>query len=72
MGSGWDWGCVWDWDWGGARWVVTVVILGGWAHQQNLGHTTGTMDHYRPLQTTMDHYTVYGVAQGLLKGQCLL
>ena len=35
-------------------------------HQQNLGHTTGTMDHYRPLQTTMDHYTVYGVAQGLL------
>ena len=37
-----------------------------WEYQQNLGHTTGTMDHYRPLQTTMDHYTVYGVAQGLL------
>src|SRR6266702_987649 len=36
-------------------------------HQQNLGHTTGTMDHYRPLQTTMDHYIVYGVAQGLLR-----
>src|SRR6266702_2288464 len=27
------------------------------------------MDHYRPLQTTMDHYTVYGVAQGLLMKQ---
>jgi len=24
------------------------------------------MDHYRPLQTAMNHYTVYGVAQGLL------
>ncbi len=40
-------------------------------HQQNLGHTTGTMDHYRPLQTTMDHYTIYGVAQGLLIGSMI-
>ncbi len=35
-------------------------------HLQNLGHTTGTMDHYRLLQTTMNHYTIYGVALGLL------
>ena len=46
--------------------VSIPAIFTGSMHQQNLGHTTGTLDHYRPLQTTMDHYTVYGMAQGLL------